>query len=220
MVRKKVDIRRVYRILEREYPRWHVPVVDLVEAQTRDPFKVLVATLLSAQTRDAVTARVSERLFSRVADLEDLEEVSEDELRELIRPVSYYNTKAKHLKRLAPMLREEFGGKVPETVEELVRLPGVGRKTANVTVAVAFRKPAIGTDTHVHRISNRLGYVRTKTRYETEMRLRQKLPKELWINYNTYLVALGQRICTPISPKCSECPLYDECNRVGVTRSR
>ena len=220
MARKKVDIRRVYRILEEEYPKWHVPVADLVEAQTRDPFKVLVATLLSAQTRDAVTSKVSEKLFSRVDDLKDLEEVSEDELRELIRPVSYYNTKAKHLKRLAPMLREEFGGEVPETVEELVRLPGVGRKTANVTLASAFRKPAIGVDVHVFRITNRLGYVRTKTRHETEMRLRQKLPKELWVNFNTYLVALGQRICTPISPKCSECPLYDECNRVGVTRSR
>ncbi|MBN1275793.1 endonuclease III [Candidatus Woesearchaeota archaeon] len=215
-----VDIHEVYAILEREYPKWHVPVADLVEAQTNDPFKVLVGTVLSAQTKDRVTAAVCQRLFKKVDDYRDMERIDEDELRELIYPVSYYKTKAKHLKILAKQLREEFDGEVPDEVDELVKLAGVGRKTANVVVASAFKKPAIGVDIHVFRISNRLGYVRTKNREETEWRLRKKLPRKYWVRYNTYLVALGQRICHPTSPKCSECPLNHLCRKVGVTRSR
>lgn len=214
------DIDAIYAILAKEYPKWHVPLSDLIEARTKDPFKVLVATVLSAQTKDSLTATICEKLFKKIKTADDLRKVPEHELALLIYPVSYYKTKARHLKGLAAMLIEDFGRRVPDEVDELIKLPGVGRKTANVVVASAFRKPAIGVDTHVHRISNRLGYVRTKTREETEWRLRKKLPKKYWVNYNTYLVALGQRICRPVSPKCSECPLSRYCKRVGVGRSR
>ncbi|MBD3209596.1 endonuclease III [Candidatus Woesearchaeota archaeon] len=215
-----VNIDKIYDVLAREYPKWRVPVANLVDAQTKDPFKVLVGTLLSAQTRDEVTAVVCQKLFKKIKHYKDLEKIDVKSLQELIYPVSYYRTKAKHLKILARKLREEFDGVVPDEVDELVKLPGVGHKTANVTLATAFKKPAIGVDTHVHRLSNRFGYVKTKTRYETEMKLREILPKKYWVKYNTYLVALGQRICHPTSPKCSMCPLNKLCKKVGVTRSR
>ena len=215
-----LDIHEVFTLLEQAYPQWHVPLADLVEAQTRDPFKVLVATVLSAQTRDSLTAKLLPALWERVDKPEDLARISEQELERLIYPVSYYRTKARHLKQLGIILLRDFSGIVPSTIEALLTLPGVGRKTANVVLAVAFNKPAIGVDTHVHRISNRLGYVRTKTRAQTEERLRRKLPEQYWSRYNTYLVALGQRLCHPTSPQCSQCPLEQRCRRVGVKKSR
>ena len=217
---KKVNIDEVMRILAAEFPKWQVPVSELIEAQTKDPFKVLVATLLAAQTRDQVTAVVAKKLFAEVDTYQDLAAIDDARLQALIRPVSYYKTKTRHLKLLAKMLGEEFSGQVPTTLDELTRLPGVGRKTASIVLTSCFQKPAIAVDAHVHRISNRFGYVRTKTRLETEMRLRQKLPQKYWLHYNMFLVALGQQICHPTSPKCSICPLAGECNRIGVTRSR
>jgi endonuclease III len=217
---KPVDIDKVNTILKREFPKWQTPIIELIEAQTKDPFKVLVATLLSARTKDAMTATVTKKLFKTVHHQHDLEKLTIKQIEELIYPVGFYKTKAKHLKLMPSVLKEKFNDKTPNTIDELLELPGVGRKTANLVVATAFKKPAICVDTHVHRINNRLGYLKTNTPFETEMKLREILPKKYWITYNMYLVSLGQGICAPISPKCSICPLSGECNKVGVEKSR
>ncbi|MCB9362793.1 endonuclease III [Candidatus Woesearchaeota archaeon] len=217
---KKVDIDQVMQILIMECDKLHVPVVDLIKIQTNDPFKVLIATILSARTKDETTGSVSERLFKTVKSPADFRKYSIPEIEKLIFPVGFYKNKAKFLKQLPDVLDEKFGGIIPDTVEELVELPGVGRKTANLVVAVAFEKPAICVDTHVHKITNRLGYVRTKTPFDTEMALRKKAPIRWWKEINRVFVTWGQSICTPTSPHCSKCALFEHCNRVGVNRSR
>jgi exodeoxyribonuclease-3 len=196
-----------------------VPVVDLIAVQTKDPFKVLVATILSARTKDETTARASARLFKYAPDAESLAVLSEERIAALIYPVGFYKTKAKHLARLPESLKI-FGGKVPDTIEELITLPGVGRKTANLVVSVAFRKPAICVDTHVHRIMNIWEYVETDTPLKTEMALRAKLPKKHWMGINSILVAFGQSICRPVSPHCDICPLDQKCPKKGVRPRR
>jgi endonuclease III len=197
-----------------------VPIVDLMQLQTRDPFKVLITTILSARTNDKTTAHAAKRLFERIDSVEELDSLSEKTIAGLIYPVGFYHMKAKHLKELPRQLQEKYNGDIPDTVEELIRLPGVGRKTANLVVAVAFGKPAICVDTHVHRIMNRFGYIRTKNPFETEMTLRKKLPIQYWTTINSILVAFGQHLCTPIGPKCSMCPVHMHCKRVGVMKSR
>ena len=216
---KRVNIHNVYSTLEKQMESLKVPVVELIDIQTKDPFKVLLATMLSARTQDATTAKACKRLFTKVSTPKDLERISQVELQKLIYPVGFYKTKAKHLKQLPHVLKEKFNSKLPSTVEELIYLPGVGRKTANLVVAVGFHKPAIAVDIHVFRISNRLGYVKTKTPLETEIVLRKKLPKKYWLKYNMFLVAHGQSICRPITPLCSKCAIRPYCNRVGVTKS-
>ena len=217
---KPVPIDTVYAILKQEVTRYDVPVVDLVQIQTRDPFKVLLATILSARTKDETTSSVLPRLFEKVKTTSDLHKLSVTEIEALIFPVGFYHNKAKFLKELPAVLEKEFHGTIPETVEELMKLPGVGRKTANLVVAVAFQKPAICVDVHVHRIMNRLGYVHTKNPLETEMALRKRLPEKYWTTINTILVAFGQNTCRPVSPFCSRCPVRQYCNRIGVTTSR
>lgn len=217
---KTVSIDTVYNILQKEVQQYKVPVADLVQIQTRDPFKVLVATILSARTKDETTSSVLLRLFEKVKTPSDLNKLSVTEIEALIFPVGFYHNKAKFLKELPVVLEREFHGKIPETVEELTKLPGVGRKTANLVVAVAFQKPAICVDVHVHRIMNRLGYVKTKTPLETEMTLRKKLPVKYWTTINMFLVAFGQNICRPVSPFCSRCPVRQYCKRAGVKTYR
>ncbi len=195
---------------------WQVPIVDLIAAQTEDPFKVLAATILSARTKDEVTAAAARRLFARADNPEDLAKLSITELERLIYPVGFFRSKATYLAELPAALAQDFGGKVPETVEELIRLPGVGRKTANLVVAVAFKKPAICVDTHVHRIMNLWGYVKTETPLATEMALRAKLPEQYWLEINSLLVAFGQALCKPRFPHCDRCPLTDICPRLGI----
>lgn len=192
-----------------------VPVVDLIAVQTRDPFKVLVATILSARTKDEVTAQSSERLFQHAPDVAALAELTEAKIAQLVYPVGFYKTKAKHLTRL-PTALKKFSDKVPQTIEELITLPGVGRKTANLVVSVAFCKPAICVDTHVHRIMNIWQYVDTTTPLQTEMALRNKLPARHWIGVNSLLVAFGQSICRPLGPHCDICPLEKKCPQQGV----
>jgi endonuclease III len=216
-VSKHVNIRAAYAVLKKEFTKHRVPVVDLIELQTRDPFKVLVTTILSARTKDETTTQASQRLFARVKRLSDLEKISRPSLEKLIFPVGFFRTKAKHLKELPSAINSLFSGTIPDTVDELVKLPGVGRKTANLVVAVAFRKPAVCVDVHVHRICNRLGYVKTKTPFETEMKLREILPVGLWMTFNSYLVSFGQHLCFPLNPRCDLCPIARFCNRVGVT---
>lgn len=217
---KKIDIDAIYKILLKETQHYKVPVVDLIAVQTEDPFKILLATILSARTKDEVTSKAAERLYRKVKNFKNLEELSVKQLEELIYPVGFYKTKAKHLKLLPLVIKKEFHGKIPDTIEELVKLPGVGRKTANLVVAVGFRKPALCVDVHVNRIFNRLGYIRTKTPYETEMALRKKLPLNYWEKINKLLVAFGQNICRPVSPYCSKCPIIRYCNQIGVKKKR
>jgi len=195
-----------------------MPVVDLIEFQTNDPFKVLVTTVLSARTKDQTTAEAAKRLFSRVGCAGDLEKLSNAQIERLIYPVGFYRDKARHLGQLPSVLRERFGGVIPQTVEELTELPGVGRKTANLVVAVAFDKPAVCVDIHVHRIFNRLGYLATKTPFATEMELRQHLPVKYWTTFNSYFVSFGQNLCKPVNPQCDICPIMRHCARIGVKR--
>ncbi len=217
---KSVPIDKVYSTLKSYTKNLPVPVVELVEAQTKDPFKVLVTTILSARTKDQTTVFAIKKLFKVVHLPSDLQKLSVKKIEELIYPVGFYKNKAKYLKALPDELNEQFAGIIPHTIDELIKLPGVGRKTANLVVAIAFAKPAICVDIHVHRISNRLGYLKTKTPYESEMILRKKLPKKYWISYNTILVAFGQHLCAPVSPHCSKCPIIKYCNRIGVKTSR
>lgn len=217
MNKEVFPIKSVIATLEQEVVDYEVPVVDLIAAQTKDPFKVLLATILSARTKDEVTAAAAKRLFAQAASIEDLEQLSLQELEKIIYPVGFFRNKAKYLADLPAVLQEEFGGQVPDTVEELIRLPGVGRKTANLVVAVAFHKPAICVDTHVHRIMNIWGYVATKTPLQTEMALREKLPKEYWITINSLLVAFGQEICKPRAPHCDRCVIAQDCPQINVT---
>ncbi|HHZ14956.1 MAG TPA: endonuclease III [Candidatus Cloacimonetes bacterium] len=212
----KFDIDAVMEQLGIHFHTVKTPIVDLIQIKTKDPFKVLVATILSARTKDETTSRVSKELFEVVKNHHDLRKIDYDELNRIIWQVGFHNTKAKHLKQLPDVLDKEFGGKVPSEIDDLLKLPGVGRKTANLVRAVAFRLPAICVDVHVHRISNRWGYIKTKNPLESEMALRKKLPEKHWLDYNSYLVAFGQNLCTPRNPKCSNCTIYQYCKRIGV----
>lgn len=209
-----IDIDGIFDILRIETKKYQVPVVDLISVQTGSVFKVLVATILSARTNDKTTAEASSRLFNKVSTLEDLSKLSEKEIEEIIFPVGFYKNKAKYLKDLPGEVYRLYGGVIPDTIDELVKLPGVGRKTANLVLVQGFNKPAICVDVHVHRIMNRLGYIRTKNPLETEFRLRKKLSKKYWIEVNTFFVMLGQYICRPISPKCTECPISEKCRKL------
>lgn len=215
-----VDIAKIHKILSQEFKKHNAPVVDFIKIQTNDPFKILVATILSARTSDKTTINACKKLFLKVNKIEDLNKFSEEEIEKMIYPVGFYHTKAEHLKKLPKILKEKFNNKIPQTVEELIELPGVGRKTANLVVAIAFEKPAICVDTHVHRIMNILGYIKTKTPFETEMALRKKLPIKYWTTINSILVAHGQHICKSISPFCSKCKIEKLCPKIGVKTSR
>ena len=210
------DIDAVIPILEQHFHTVKTPVVDFIQAQTKDPFKVLIATILSARTKDDTTTQAVNRLFKVINTPADIDKHTEAEINKLIYPVGFHNAKAKHLKQLPLVLKDKFQGKVPAEIDELLELPGVGRKTANLVRAIAFNLPAICVDVHVHRICNRWGYVQTETPFETEMALREKLPQKYWIMFNSYVVAFGQNLCTPRNPKCPICPIYQYCPRIGV----
>ena len=206
------DIPAVHRALRRAYEAVRAPVIDLVAAQTRDPFRVLVGTILSARTKDETTPAACERLFARAHTPADLRRVPLPELERLIFPVGFYHTKARHLHALPDALDARFGGRVPETVEALCELPGVGRKTANLVVVLGFSRPGVCVDVHVHRICNRLGLLHTRTPLETEMTLRRILPQRYWLTWNSYLVAFGQTRCLPRQPRCPTCPIRTRCD--------
>ena len=209
---KAADLPEAVAALKREFESHRAPVMDLVAAQTGDPFSILVGTILSARTKDACTAGAVERLLKVAGTPKALESLSIQEIERLIYPVGFYRMKAAHLSKLPSVLRERFGGKLPDTVEELCELPGVGRKTANLVVALGFGKPAICVDIHVHRISNRFGLVKTRTPFDTEMALRKTLPRKYWIVWNSYIVAFGQTRCLPRNPRCAGCPLARWCD--------
>jgi len=214
------SIHKIVKILAKESPNWDVPIVTLVAESSHDPFKVLISTVLSLRTKDETTARASKRLFKLAENPTEMLELTEKEIIDAIYPVGFYKTKAKNIKTICLRLIEEYDGRVPDEIDELLKFKGVGRKTANLVVTLGYNKPGICVDTHVHRISNRFGYIKTKTPDETEIILRNKLPKKYWIDYNSLLVAFGQHLCRPVSPKCSECPVEIYCDRVGVGKSR
>ncbi len=206
------DIPCVDKALKAEFKKHQAPIIELIEAQTKDPFKVLIGTILSARTKDACTAGAVRRLFDAGGGTpEGLEKLTVGEIEKLIYPVGFFRAKARHLKSLPGTLREKFGGILPHTVEELCELPGVGRKTANLTVAVGFNLPAICVDVHVHRICNWLKLINTKTPLESEMALRKILPVKYWKTWNSHLVSFGQTRCGPVRPKCKGCPIARFC---------
>ncbi len=196
------------------------PSVTRIARKTRSPFRVLVSTVISARTKDEVTAGSSERLFSLAGSPAAMAALSEKEIGEAIYPAGFYNNKARSIKQLSAMLVEKFASKVPETMDELLTLPGVGRKTANLVISQGFGRPAICVDTHVHRIVNRLGVIRSANPKESEFALRAVLPRKHWIEINDLLVSYGKKVCRPISPLCSKCSIEELCRRVGVEKSR
>jgi endonuclease-3 len=185
-----------------------------------NPFRVLIACLLSLRTQDTTTAPAAARLFALADTPRAMRALPARRIERAIYPVGFYRTKARVILKICEDLLTRFGGAVPDDVDALLTLDGVGRKTANLVVTLGFDKPGICVDTHVHRISNRLGYVRTRTPEETETALRATLPRRYWIGYNDLLVTFGQNVCVPVSPKCSTCPVRTLCRRVGVTTSR
>jgi endonuclease-3 len=217
---KQKQLREAMSILLREVPTWDVPVVSLIAQESHDPYRVLISTLLSLRTLDQTTGPAAQRLFALADTPEAMLRLDQQTIERTIYPVGFYRTKAVQILVISRRILEEFGGRVPDDIDVLTTLNGVGRKTANLVLAEGYGIPAICVDTHVHRISNRWGYVQTKNPLDTEMALRKKLPREYWIAYNPSLVALGQHRCKPTSPMCSQCPVVHLCDHVGVQRSR
>jgi endonuclease-3 len=214
------DIHSVIAILREEYRSWKTPAVTIVAQCDRSPFKVLVSCIISLRTKDEVTALASQRLFERAGTPGEMKELPVEEVARLIYPSGFYRNKAAQIVDISQRLENDYGGTVPDEIDDLLKFKGVGRKTANLVVTLGFGKPGICVDTHVHRICNRWGYVSAKSPDETEVALRKKLPAQYWIEINDLLVAFGQNHCLPVSPHCSTCRLAGVCARLGVGSSR
>jgi len=217
---KDSQINNIIKILKKELAVGTMPIVSHLAEDQRDPFVILISTLLSLRTKDEVTEVATYRLFELASSPEEMLKVPLDKIAKTIYPVGFYRVKASNIHHTCRELIERFGSKVPDNIDDLLTIKGVGRKTANLVVSLAYGKDAICVDTHVHRISNRLGYVKTKTPDETEFALRKKLPRRHWIIYNTIMVAFGRKTCKPVSPLCSQCPVNRYCDRINVTLSR
>lgn len=215
---KPSDLPEVNRRLAREYRKGNAPVVELIKPG--GAFKILVAAILSSRTRDEVTAAAAKRLFAAGSRPGDLARMPVPDIRQLIFPVGFYRQKAVHLKSMAQIIQRDYANRVPDKLEALLDLPGVGRKTAALVLSTAFNQAAICVDIHVHRISNRLGLVNTTTPLATETALREILPKRYWRTWNRYLVAFGQTRCLPRRPRCRGCPLYVQCDRKPAATGR
>ncbi|MBR9693277.1 endonuclease III [Candidatus Woesearchaeota archaeon] len=214
------NVARVISLIEKHNKQYKVPAVTLVARNHHSPWHVLISTIISLRTKDEVTWKAAERLFKKANSPQETLKLTEKQIQELIYPAGFYKTKAKTIKELAKTILEDYNNVVPDEIDELVKMKGVGRKTANLVLIEGYGKHAMCVDTHVHRISNRFGYVKTKNPDETEQALRKKLAKRHWIGYNELLVTFGQNHCAPISPRCSTCPVSRFCTRVGVTKSR
>lgn len=210
------QIHQAVRILRREVPKWNTPVVTLMAETYESPFRVLISCILSLRTQDATTAKASHRLFAVADSPQAMAKLPAQKIEKLIYPVGFYKTKARQIVEICRTIINRHAGKVPDEIDDLLTFKGVGRKTANLVVTLGYNKPGICVDTHVHRISNRWGYIKTATPEKTEIALRAKLPKEYWIEYNNLLVNFGQHLCRPISPLCSECPVKKYCRQIGV----
>lgn len=215
------EIGKVIGILKRWAKAWKPTAVSqVVNEEGRDPFKILISCLLSLRTKDETTHEAARRLFQLAHTPQGMLRLNQKTIEKAIYPVGFYRSKAKTILEICQVMVRNYGGRVPDTIDELLHLKGVGRKTANLVVTMAYGKPGICVDTHVHRITNRWGYVRTKTPDETEMALREKLPKRYWLPLNDLLVAFGQNLCKPVSPLCSRCPVERYCPKIGVVFHR
>ena len=210
------DIHAAIRILRREVPKWNTPVVTLMAETYESPFRVLISCILSLRTQDATTAKASHRLFAVADSPQAMVKLTAKKIVKLIYPVGFYKTKALNILEMCQKIIDRHNGGVPDEIDELLKFKGVGRKTANLVVTLGYNKPGICVDTHVHRISNRWGYIKTTTPEKTEVALRGKLPRKYWIEYNNLLVNFGQHLCRPISPICSQCPVKRYCRQLGV----
>ncbi|MGB9694589.1 MAG: endonuclease III domain-containing protein [Caldisericaceae bacterium] len=217
---KKSDIESVVKILEQYTKQFQEPIIGRVAKLKRDPYRILIGTILSLRTKDQVTGRAAEKLFAAADNPQKMTELSNQTIEKLIYPVAFYHRKARQIIEISNILIERYSGSVPDSFEELLTLPGVGNKTANLVLNEGFNKEAICVDTHVHRISNRLGWVKTKDPLATEISLEKILPRKYWMVINPILVTFGQNVCKPISPFCSKCPVNDKCPRVGVNKHR
>jgi endonuclease-3 len=217
---KDHEIHAAIAILRESAKAWQPALVDDMGKNERNPYKVLIATILSLRTKDTITAQISPQLFALADNPHEMVRHTPAEIETIIYPVGFYRNKAKSILAISQMLLDEYEGEVPADLDKLLELPGVGRKTANLVMTAGFNLPGICVDIHVHRISNRWGYVQTKTPEHTEFALRDKLPPEYWLEYNGLLVSFGQNLCAPTSPWCSKCPVIQFCDRVGVSRSR
>jgi endonuclease-3 len=216
---KDDELPKAISLIKKAVAGWKTPAVTEI-AKDKNPYRVLISCVLSLRTLDRTTEEASARLFRLAGSPMEMSALPEEEIERAIYPVGFYRTKAKTIKEISARLLTEYGGRVPDSIDELLKLPGVGRKTANLVATMGFGLPGICVDTHVHRITNRWGYVKTKTPDETETALRARLPQKYWIEINDLLVTLGQNQCRPISPICSTCVVAKFCNRVGVTVSR
>jgi len=214
------DIVKIIDVLKKELDIWGPPIVSSLANENRGPFQILISTLLSLRTKDETTAVACKKLFALTATPEGMLKLSEEEIIRAIYPVGFYRNKAKTILHVCRELVDRYKSKVPDTAKELLTLKGVGKKTANLVAALGYNREEICVDIHVHRISNRLGYIKTKTPEETEYALRKRLPKKYWSLYNTLMVAFGKNVCRPLSPFCSRCPVSMYCDGVGVTKSR
>ena len=215
---EKID--RIVRILKKTIQQWKTPSVGIIAEKSRDPYQILISCLISLRTKDDVTNRASQRLFQKASTPQQMIRLSQTFIEKLIYPAGFYRTKAQRILEISKDVLQRFGGKIPDHMEDLLSLKGVGRKTANLVLTLGFDQDGICVDIHVHRISNRLGLVKTKNPYETEQALQKVLPRRDWKIINDLLVPFGQNLCRPISPFCSRCPIVSYCKRIGVAQSR
>ncbi len=214
------ELMQIWPRLTKQVRSLRIPWLDQMSGEDRDPFQVLISCILSLRTQDKTTKEASQRLFRLARTPRAMSRLSAEKIQKAIYPVGFYRIKARQISEIGKRIAEEYGGRVPDTIEELLHLKGVGRKTANLVVTLGYGKPGICVDTHVHRITNRWGLVKTRNPIQTEFALREILPLRYWRKLNGYLVAFGQGICKPISPLCSRCTVRPFCARVGVIRSR
>ena len=211
---------KTFKLIEKQVEVFNIPWVTKVSEQQKDPYKVLISCILSLRTKDSTTHQASVRLFKKADSFPKLVKLSSASIKKLIYPVGFYRKKARVLLDIGKKVINEHGGKVPSRLEDLLKLKGVGRKTANLVLGLSFNKPAICVDTHVHRISNRLGWIKTNSPLRTELALNKIMPKNYWIRLNTVLVAFGQNLCLPVSPLCSKCAVKKLCKKSQVYKSR
>lgn len=211
---------KAWPLLTRQVKSLRIPWVDQMSAEDRDPFRTLISCILSLRTQDKTTGEASQRLFRLARTPEEMARLPEGKIQKAIYPVGFYRVKAQRIRDLGREIKEKYNGRVPGTLEELLRLKGVGRKTANLVITLGYDQPGICVDTHVHRITNRWGLIQTKNPAQTEFALREILPVRYWKKLNGYLVAFGQGVCKPVSPLCSQCKIRPFCARLGVDRSR
>jgi endonuclease III len=215
---KNIDI--ILCKVQKAVEKYDIPVLEKFNEMTKDPYWVLISCILSLRAKDETTEKVAKALYAAAPTPGQVLKIPADKMEKIVYKSGFYKVKARNVLNITRTILEKYGGKVPDEIDELLTIKGVGRKTANLVVTVAFNKPGICVDTHVHKISNRWGYVKTKTPDETEMKLREILPKNYWMKYNMWLVLFGQNICLSVSPLCNSCPLNRLCPKIGVMRHR